>query len=347
MPIDIYSTRAMLAAVEQMPREYSFLYDTFCADMGAVEDDKAIYDFKKGERRMAPMVHEGTGGVLMERGGYETREIGFCTIAPERMVAKTDIAGRMFGEQVMGAMTPEQRAKKMLAQDLSDMRRAIQRRREWMARQVLLTGKLEVFEYTNEGRNKVASKVADYQFTNNITPAVKWNESGADIAGNMERAFDKVYDGLGLVDIIVMDPEAAAAMIDDEKYMKKMDMINVNMGEINTRYRGQGVRFLGYNPDGVEMYSFAGKYTDDDNVVKPILPKGTVLVGGRGILKAPHGPVTEVVGSDEAAKYVTYIKKEVPMRLGHHGEDGIRTRITSRPTVVPFNVDAWAVMHVL
>ena len=65
MPIDIYSTRAQLAAIEQRPREYSFLYDTFCADMGAVEEDKAIWDFRKGDRQMAPVVHPGVGGVLM------------------------------------------------------------------------------------------------------------------------------------------------------------------------------------------------------------------------------------------------------------------------------------------
>ena len=79
MPIDIYSTRAQLAAIEQLPREYSFLYDTFCADMGAVEEDKAIWDFRKGDRQMAPVVHPGVGGVLMGRQGYETREVGFCT----------------------------------------------------------------------------------------------------------------------------------------------------------------------------------------------------------------------------------------------------------------------------
>ena len=109
MAIDIYSTRAQLAAIELMPREYTFLYDTFCADMGAVEDDKAIYDFKKGSRQMAPVVHPGTGGVVMGRDGFETREIGFCTVAPERIITNPDLQGRAFGEKVLGAMTPEQR----------------------------------------------------------------------------------------------------------------------------------------------------------------------------------------------------------------------------------------------
>ena len=181
MAIDIYSTRAQLAAIDLMPREYSALYDFFGREAGLVEDDKAIYDYRKGSARMAPTVHPGTGGVLMDRDGFETREIGFCCIAPERIIEDQNIKGRMFGEQVLGALTPQERERKMLAKDLTDMRKAIQRRREWMVRQVLLTGKLEIFTYTNEGRGKAASMIADYGFTNNCTASTAWDQTGADI----------------------------------------------------------------------------------------------------------------------------------------------------------------------
>ena len=46
----LYDTRAQLAAIEKLPREYSFLHDTFCRDGGTVEDDRAIYDYRKGNR---------------------------------------------------------------------------------------------------------------------------------------------------------------------------------------------------------------------------------------------------------------------------------------------------------
>lgn len=346
MSIDIYSTRAQLAALEAMPPEYSFLYDMFCADMGAVEDDKAIYDYRKGTAEMAPMVHKGVGGVLMGRGGFETREIGFCTIAPERIVDVPDISSRSFGEQILGAMTPEQRSRKMLAQDLKDMRAAVQRRREWMARQVLLTGKLEIFEYTNEGKEKTASMVADYGFTNNFTPVTAWDEAGAKIDDDMRAIYDLVYEGMGQMEVIVMAPDVANLLLANDAYMKRMDLLNAKMGEINTRYRGQGVRFIGYNSDGVEMYSLSGKYLDDDGTYKAILPEGTLIAGGKGMLKAPHGPITQTEGSGNSARHVTYIKKEVARRIAPEGADAIKNRLTSRPTIVPFNVDAWVVANV-
>lgn len=345
--MDIYSTRAQLAAIELLPPEYSFLYDLFCADMGAVEDDKAIYDFRKGTRRMAPVVHEGAGGVLMGRDGYETREIGFCTIAPERIIENNDLKGRSFGENVLGAMTPQQREKKMLAKDLTDMRKAIQRRREWMARQVLLTGKLSVFRYTNEGRDLKTTLVADYGFTQNYTPDTPWGNAGAKIDRDMKNIVDMVYDGLGVAEVMVMAPDAADAMLENSSYIKNYDLKNADMGKISTKYRGQGVRFIGYNSDGVEMYSFSGKFLDDDGQMKPYLPSGTVLVGGKGILKCPHGPVTQVEDPGPNAQHKTYIKKEVPLRYGSIDGNAIKNRLTSRPTIVPFNVDAWVVANVL
>jgi hypothetical protein len=347
MPIDIYSTRAQLAAIEQLPREYSFLYDAFCADMGAVEEDKAIWDFRKGDRQMAPVVHPGVGGVLMGRQGYETREVGFCTIAPERLIANPDLQNRAFGEQILGAMTPAQREKKMLVRDLVDMRKAIQRRREWMARQVLLTGRLSVFRYTNEGRDLNTTMIADYGFTQTYTPDTVWSDGSAKIDSDMREIYDLVYDGLGIVDMIVMAPDVADAMIDNSKYIKQFDGRNINMGEINTKYKGQGVRFIGWNSDGVEMYSFSGKFTDDDGTVKPILPSGTLIAGGKGMLKCLHGPVTQVESTGADAQHKTYIKKEVPLRYGSIDGNSIKNRLTSCPTIVPFNVDAWVVANVL
>lgn len=347
MAIDLYSIRSQLAQLEQMPREYSFLYDLFTSDKGTVMNDKAIYDVRKGTRKMAPMVHANTGGVIMERTGYETEEIGFCTIAPERVIERDNLMFRAFGENVFGAMTPAERAKKLQAQDLMEMRQAIQRRREWMARQVLLTGKLEIFEYTREGRDKYASKVADYGFSNNMTITNKWNAAGAVIEDDMKAMFDKVYDGGSYVDVVLMDPKAASAMLHNTDYIRLHDVKNVNIGEMNQRYVGQGVRYLGVNIDGVDMYSVSGTFVDDDGAVKPLLPAGTVIAGSKGMLNAYHGPINVVKGRDETSVWDTYVVKELAQRFGDSDSNIVKNRLTSRPTIVPENVDGWIVANVL
>lgn len=345
--MDIYSTRAQLAAIELLPREYSALFDFFCRDAGTVEDEKAIWDFRKGSRRMAPTVRPGAGGVLMDRDGYETREIGFCCVAPERIIEDSNLKGRMFGERVLGAMTPQERERKMMAKDLVDMRKAIQRRYEWMVRQVILTGRLSVFNYTNEGRGIEASMIADYGFTNNYVPQTKWDQAGAKIDADMRSIFDLVYDGLGYVDRIFMAPDVADAMIDNSKYIKQFDGRNIDMGKINTQYRGSGIRFIGWNSDGVEMYSMSGTFIDDDGTSKAVIPSGTLIAGSADMLKMYFGPVTQVEETGMNAQHKTYIKKQVPLRYGSIDGNSIKNRLTSCPTVVPENVDGWCVATVL
>jgi len=345
--MDIYSTRAQLAAIEVMPREYPFLHDAFAKDAGTVEDDKAIYDYRKGDRPMAPIVTENAGGIVMQRTGYQTREIGFCTIAPERVIENNDLKGRAFGEKVLGAMTPEQREKKLLARDQKEMLAAIDRRIGWMVRQVLLTGKLELFRYTNEGRDLQPTLHADYGFTNNYTPATDWDQNGATIAYDMEKIFDLVYEGGGAVTKIVMAPDVWNALRNDEKWMKTFDIRRAEMGNLETKYKGQGLRFLGYNSDNVELYTLSGTFVNDAGTVEAVMPSGKLIAGSDDILNVFYGPVTQVEKEDASAEHITYIKKVVPLRYGSIESNAIKNRLTSRPTVVPVNVDAWAVATVL
>lgn len=345
--MDMYSTRAQLAAIELMPREYSALFDFFCRDAGTVEDDKAIYDYRKGSRRMAPTVLPGSGGVLMERDEFSTRQIGFCCVAPERIIEDRNLKNRMFKEAVLGAMTPQERERKMLAQDLIDMRKAHQRRYEWMVRQVLLTGKLSVFNYTNEGRGIEASMVADYGFTNNYVPTTKWNQAGAKIDDDMHYMFDMVYDGLGYVDRIWMAPDVASCIRDNSNYIRLFDGRNINMGELNSKYKGSGVRFIGWNSDGVEMYSLSGTFVDDDGQSKPIIPSGHIIAGSADAVQMYFGPITQVEETGANAQHKTYIKKQVPLRYGSIESNAIKNRLTACPTVVPTNVDGWVIGKVL
>ena len=346
--MDIYSTRAQLAAIELMPREYGILSDLFGKNDGPVEDEKAIFDVKKGSKPMAPMVIPGAGGVLMTpRDGYETKEISFCCIAPERIIEDSNLKGRLFGERVLGAMTPEQREKKILAQDLMDMRAAIKRREEWMIRQILLTGKLEVFTYTNEGRNKKATQVADFQFTNNYTPDYEWDTANADIAYDMEKIYDLVYDGLGTMEKILMAHDVWAAMRNNEKFMKTLDRDKAKMGEINTKYNGLGIRYVGTNGDGVEMYVSSGTFINDAGNTELCIPSGKLIAGGSDIIRTIYGPVTQVEEPGMNAQHKTYIKEQVPLRYGSVDSNSIKNRLTSCPMMMPRNVDAWAVATVL
>ena len=135
-------------------------------------------------------------------------------------------------------------------------------------------------------------------------------------------------------------------MLANDAFLKLLDLKNAEAGDINARYLDKGVRFVGTNIDGIQIYSLSGKFLDDDGQKKDILPSGTLIAGSRGMLDVYHGPVTQVEQEDSQAQHKTYIKKEVPLRHGSIDGNSIKNRLTSRPTVIPFNVDAWAVAKV-
>ena len=348
MSLDIYSTYAQLAAIEQMPVEHSLLWDLFVHEEGCSEEDKAYYDYRKGIIQMAPIVHENTGGVLMGRGGFETRMIDFVTIAPERMIEANQLKNRMFGEKVFGAMSPAQREKKMMIQDLTDMRKAVQRRREWMARNLILKGTQEIFRYTNEGRAKVATLHADFGFTQFFTPDTPWNQPGAKIEDDMKKIHDLVVnEGMGEVDVILMAADVAEAMYANSNYLNQHNILRLDTGKLESTYRGPGLRYLGRNADGIDMYSFSGRFIDDDGLPKDIIPSGTLIAGKRGMLKCIHGPVIQLEREDAGAQHNVYIKREVPLRYGSIESNSLKNRLTSRPALMPYNIDGWCIANVL
>jgi hypothetical protein len=347
---NLFSTAVMLKAVEQMPRVYTFLSDTFAKEDGLCEDNEAMYDYRRGEETgLAPFVVPGTGGVAVNRDGFEMRKVAFSTLAPEMVLTLDDVSTRQFGETVLGAKTPEQRSKEVLARDLKKLRVMVQNSRNWMVREVLLNGKLAIRRYTKEGREAEASLLADFGFTNIYTPATKWDQAGAKIHYDMEAAFDLVYNGLGQVDILVLGAGVFEAMMANSDYCKTLDMDHVYMDEIRTKYAGQGIRYRGTNSDGVAMVSYNGHFRDFNRNQVPSIPAGWILAGSKSTppLRIKHGPINEVVGQDETAQIKTYIAKEVPFRKGGASADSITTRLVSRPTIIPENVGAWCLMKVL
>lgn len=347
---DLYSTATMLKAVEQMPPINTFLSDTFCADGEVCDDNRAIYDYRKGAVvGLAPFVVPGTGGTPMNREPSELRFIEFADLAPERIITMEDVSHRQFGEGIMGTMTPEQRSKRLLTRDLVYLRTLIQNTINWMAREVLLTGKLEIRRQTAAGREKEASLKADFKWTNIYEPATKWNQAGANIHYDMEYANDLLAENLADMDVMVMDPAVFHIMMANEKFAKTLDMKNVDMGEIRTRYQGQGVRFRGVNSDGVEFYTLSGKFMNYDRQMENHLPAGTILCGSKTKkpLKVMYGPIAKVTGKEETAKMNFYIKKQVPFRIGGSESDTLGTRLVSRPTIVPENAGGWVRMNVL
>lgn len=343
--MDIYSPITQLKAVRLMPPVNMFLQTAFVEEGPAIPQEKAEWDVKKGKRRMAPFVGRNVGGVITSRTGYDTKSIAFTKIAPERPVTMDDVAGRMFGENLVSSMTPEQRALQIMAEDLMDMREEIASRKEWMVAQILFKGKFDLLEYVDGGQVAQSLDFVDFGFTQFFTPDAPWNEEGSDIVGDMEDMHKIVLEGQGSVDIIIMAADVKAAIYSNEAYMKKLDNRGFHAGLIAPQFEGQSLLYVGVNHLGVPMYEYSGTVIDHNGDVVKLVPNGKILMGSKKMLRSVYGPITQIESPNGPMK--TYLEREVPLRYSVTGGNAIMQRLTSRPMIMPYNVDGWVVGNVL
>ncbi len=344
MAIDINNPLFQLQAVKKMKPISRVLTEMFLSEGRAVPQEIAIWDVKKGQNRMAPFVHKNAGGVVTGRTGFQTEKIEFPKIAPERVVEVEDISTRQFGEGIISDRTPQQREMELMAEDLNDVREMIACTKEWMVSKILFEGKLDLLVYVDGGRVVEAPDWVDFNFTNIFTPDTGWDEGG-DVLGDMKDMHQMVLQGQGSVEIIVMAQDVSAAMLSNEAYLKKLDTMNFNAGLINQAFRGDSLLYLGKNHLGVDMYEFSGTVMDYTGNAVKLIPDGTVLTGSRKMLKSLYGIITQVETPNGPHK--SYVEKEVPLRYSDIGSNSTKQRLTSRPIIMPTNVDGWAIGHVL
>lgn len=344
-----YDVQKQIKAISKTPPIHTFLHDTFVQNEGAVMAEDAVWDYEKSGVAMAPFVTPGTGGKSMERETFETLAMTFPTIAPERTVTYAEYAEqRMFGEDVFGSLDPASRLNRLMAKDLAYLRNAIAMRKEWMAAQVLFTGRLDIIEYLDGGQTVKAARVADFKFTNNYVPAKKWSESGADVFGDLRAMGDMINEGNANASIAVFGQDVRNYIEDDEKLMDKLDRRNAYYGRIEPEspQLQRGIQFIGSTSTGIELYCYMGTYRETlKGPAQTFVPKGKILMGSPRLLRAMYGPVAQVEKEGDLPK--VYAKEEVPFRYSKTGSTSIMQRLTSRPAFIPYDVDAWAVGTVL
>jgi len=285
--IDIFDTRTMLDAVEQMKRPFTFLRDTFFPAATPVETETVDVDIVKGKRRMAPFCSPISEGKLVENLGFSTSTIKPGYIKPFMITTAADLLKRAPGQTLYsGGQTIEQRAQAKLGQDLATLMDMIDRREEWMAAKALDLGKI-----TMKIKGDTADKTVEVDFlmasTHKIT--LSGNDLWSDTANSDPIAKLQAWaslirqdSGINPTDV-VMGTAAAAAFTNHPKVQKVMDMRAVDMGEIKPRQLPNGVSYLGrISAAGlsVDVWTYEEWYLDEDTGTEsPMVPAKKVWMG--------------------------------------------------------------------
>jgi hypothetical protein len=278
--ISIFETRMMLAALEQIPKVRTFFLDTFFKQTNTSETEHIDIDIVKGKRRLAPFVNPRLQGKVIERRGYTTNSYKPAYVKPKMITTAEDMLKRLPGENIYsGNNTPAQRAALQLGKDLADLDEMITRREEWMAAQVLQTGKVEV---VGDGvDDEVDFQMAAAHLVT-LSGADLWSASTATIIEDLEDMQELIAQDSGIMpDVCVMGKLAARAMSNHEATQKKFNMLKVDYGIIKPTLLPNGVKYWGYCPDlAMDIYSYYDWYYDEaSGTEKPLMNEKKVLLG--------------------------------------------------------------------
>ncbi len=347
MPINLYSTREMMTAIEQMMPVRTFLRDTFFSRVETKIAEQIDVDYKKGKRKMAPFVAPRVGGVVMDRQGYSTSSYKVPKIAPERITTGEDANKRQMGENIYSRKTPAERAAALVGKDLSEMDEFITRREEWMCREVLLNGKLLMKGIIDDKTGEYIEQEVNFGFTNKVAllGSELWSDAASDPREDLKQWRLDIIKATGKApNVVIVASDVSSAFVNHPIIQKINDIRRYNFGGIEPKIINDAVTLVAYLPDlNLEIYSYDEWFIDDDGVEKAMMPNGNLVMARVGMGKRLYGAVTQL----EDSGFVTIEGERIPKHYVDKDNEVIKTRLSARPLPVPEDVDGWIVATVL
>ena len=175
----------------------------------------------------------------MTRRGYEITSIQPAYIAPSRLLTLDELTKRGFGEAIYPGMDEQQRAARLLVDDMADMDARITRREEWMAAQTMINNGCDMVEYIDDvtqGDTKQVRCFTGEKSDHLYTVAKKWNETGGDYRSDVRNMCRMLSArGLPAADLI-LGTDVADYILTDEATQRLLDK---NSGIITGEIRQQ------------------------------------------------------------------------------------------------------------
>lgn len=342
MPINIYQTQSMLAAVRQMTPVTSFLRDFFFTT-GAGDTfptAEVLVEYKDATgNKMAPVVLPRKGGISVEREGYSTYKLEPPMVAPQRPLTIDVLNKKQMGENLFSDRTPTQRQGEILLQDLADFDEMITTREEYIAAQLMFNNGYVLKRYADKyGEGEYDEfEMRFYDGSNDAVyaPETMWSETGADIMGDLHQIIRMLTTKGNNASAVLLGSDVADALLKDATIQKQMDLLRYNVGEVAPTELGQGAARLGrLNVRGrmIDLLTYDGTYVDEETgEVTPFVPEKKICVTAPGAGRILYGGVTQMEQSD--GQFHTYMGRRVPRYWAE--KDGRELRVASCPLFIP------------
>lgn len=349
----IRETYKLVKTVKKMYPVVQFLKDRYFPDGPVYYSEKALIEFKKKGRKIAPFVIPLVNGIVMEKDGYRTDIVDAPYIAPKRVITAKELEQKAFGESPESGRSPEQRENELESEFIDDNRISILRRHEKMCADILLTGQVIMKHYATaedaaKGENYDFKYLRFYEgeFKNKYKFTKKFKDmtTAEKIQEFYKMATVLRKRGVRATDI-VMTSDVSMLLMSDKDFLEFYNKAKVNIGEINPTELPDGVVSNGsININGVVMtlFTYDEIYEDLDGEEKAILPAGTIAFLRPNMGTTVYAQVTFYTKDG----FKSYAEKIVPRLVGDEKSNMAEVQAFSRPVMYPNDMDGWLVANI-
>lgn len=349
----IRETYKLVKTVKKMYPVVQFLKDRYFPDGPVYYSEKALIEFKKKGRKIAPFVVPLVNGIIMEKDGYRTDVVDAPYIAPKRVITAKELEQKAFGESPESGRSPEQRENELESEFIDDNRISILRRHEKMCADILLTGQVIMKHYATaedaaKGENYDFKYLRFYEgeFKNKYKFTKKFKDmtTAEKIQEFYKMATVLRKRGVRATDI-VMTSDVSMLLMSDKDFLEFYNKAKVNIGEINPTELPDGVVSNGsININGVVMtlFTYDEIYEDLDGEEKAILPAGTIAFLQPNMGTTVYAQVTFYTKDG----FKSYAEKIVPRLVGDEKSNMAEVQAFSRPVMYPNDMDGWLVANI-
>ena len=349
----IRETYKLVKTVKKMYPLVQFLKDRYFPDGSVYYSEKALIEFKKKGRKIAPFVIPLVNGIVMEKDGYRTDIVDAPYIAPKRVITAKELEQKAFGESPESGRSPEQRENELESEFIDDNRISILRRHEKMCADILLTGQVIMKHYATaedaaKGENYDFKYLRFYEgeFKNKYKFTKKFKDmtTAEKIQEFYKMATVLRTRGVRATDI-VMTSDVSMLLMSDKDFLEFYNKAKVNIGEINPTELPDGVVSNGsININGVVMtlFTYDEIYEDLDGEEKAILPAGTIAFLQPNMGTTVYAQVTFYTKDG----FKSYAEKIVPRLVGDEKSNMAEVQAFSRPVMYPNDMDGWLVANI-
>lgn len=291
--MNIYDTNVLVGLVPNLKTSQNWLLDRFFTNVVTYETEEVSIDVDTGKRRMSPFVSPLVEGKLVESRKYQTNTFKPAYIKDKRAPDLRKPIRRQMGERIGGEYTAAEREMINLQFEMEDQIDMLNRRLEWMAASALTKSQITV---VGDG---FPTTVIDFGRSSNLTITLsgsdKWPLSVAAGATNTQPS-DDIEDwqtlmlkesGAVATDLVFTTSSWKAFRLDTtikdnaitfpalSPFGNQVDAgPRVNKGAV---YKGRWGNF--------DLWLYNDWFIDPaDNVEKPMIPDGAVLMSGADLM---------------------------------------------------------------